>query len=137
MKNSFNQIRFSTASTAWEKQMKWRWLFWNRPRLNFDMSQTPIIYKIKYLSLFKVQKSSFTINLTVTKNGCMEFRRYFFWVILIILIFFIKTRYFYLISNFNLAQFIFNIFIFLLWKGIPTRGDVCSIIRKAASTKSL
>ena len=115
MKHSYNWVQFITAPTAQEKQMKRCWLFWNRPTLKFDTWLSWIIYKIKYLSLFKVQRSSFSINLTVTKNGCVDFRRHYFWEILSSLIFFIRARYFYLIINFNLTQLIFNIFIFLLY----------------------
>ena len=86
------------------------------------------MYKIKYLSLFMVQRSVLTINFTVTKNFCMEFRRYCFQNYSDYLdcphlgnlfLFFIESR-----------QFIFNIFIFLLRKGIPTSADVCPIIQK-------
>ena len=106
--------------------MKWCWLFWSRPTLNFGKWLSPIIYKIKYLSLFKVQRSNFLLLISLPKNGCVEFRKYCSWVILIILIFLTRTRYFCLIINFNHAHLIFSVSIFLLLKVIPTGGDIYS-----------
>ena len=101
-------------------------MFWSRPTLNTGKWLSPIIYKIKYLSCFKVQRSNFLLLISLSKNGCVEFRKYCFWVILIILIFFTRTRYFCLIINFNHAHLNFSVSNFLLLKVIPTRGHIYS-----------